>query len=576
MDLRNRATDQMGVVVWDTHTNKQNFTPGYHQLVQDYTAKFILAKDVLGYLWGPQSHATLIGRTLAIVAFMAATGKLTKHIADTVWNVSFNIQQPDESQSAMRVLRCLPRYLPSLAERYFCNKFRDLPLSRFNREAEELFRDLVSEFLRTATNGQYEAIQICIHLLAKIEHSDIPSTKQDQLLIGFGQLLSRIRSAQDPQERVRLVKSCATPIASMSDDATGYVQALSCIVKQADFSVPPSEIWSRLPFFQCVGELLKYLERVKTDAKPFVPGALWCRLDLITYVVAISDPGLFGDPIFAAAEKSLWQHVLGEHALTPHLRDVGWRFFVNSFQSNQPELQAFHNRFINQHLPDISPDLATPQTINFFKVQYALHESDHTELLPLGEELIRFTLEVPSQKIALDFKVLLLESLFKGKAIKHPDLAVDSQILVVKQFFAQMTQQGVSATRAAEMILVILAESTQFQELLERSDQVASREVHQAGSETAPDSIQIPIRIHRGNAKPQNKMVTINKSASCSELDAAIASETGFASYTVVAAGKKINFAEEPEQSITQRGLRAGNVLIIQKRNTFQSIQEEV
>ncbi|KAG9682785.1 hypothetical protein KCU95_g11509, partial [Aureobasidium melanogenum] len=576
MDLRNRATDQMGIVVWETHMNKQNFTPGYHQLMQDYTAKFILAKDVLGYLWGPQSHATLIGRTLAMVAFMATTGKLTKHIADTIWSVSFNIQQPDESQSAMRVLRCLPTYLSSLAKKYFCNKFRDLPLSRFAREAEELFRDLMTAFLRTAINGQYEAIQICIHLLAKVEHSDLPPAKQDQLLIAFGQLLVRIQSPQVPQESIRLVEICATPIASMFDDATGYVQALSCIVKQADLSVPPSEVWSRLPFFRCVDELLKYLGRVKTDAKYFVPSALWCRLDLITYVVAISDPDAFGGPIFAAAEKSLWQHVLGEHALTPHLRDVGWHFFVQSFRSNQPELQAFYDRFINQYLPDISPDLVTPETIHFFRVQYALQESDPTELLPLGEELIRFTLGVPSEKIAHDFKVLLMESLFKGKATKHPNLAVDNQILVVKKLVAQMTQQGVSAMRAAEMILVILAESTQFQELLERSDQAASREVHQAGCEVAQDRIQIPIRIHRGNTKPQTKMVTINKSASCSELDAAIASETGFASYTVVAAGKKINFAEEPEQSITQRGLRAGNVLIIQKRNTFQSIQEEV
>ncbi|KAG9685977.1 hypothetical protein KCU95_g11953, partial [Aureobasidium melanogenum] len=576
MDLRNRATEQMGTVVWDMHVNKRNFSPGYHRLMQDYMAKFILSKDVLGYLWGPQSHATLIGRSLIIVVFMATTGKLTKHIADKVWSVSFNIQQPDESQSAMKVLRYLPNWLSPLAKGYFCNKFRDLPLSRFTREAEELFRDLMMEFLRTATNAQYEAIHICIHMLAKIEHSHIPPLKQDQLLMAFANLLLRIPSPQVPQEGLSLVEMCANPIASMSDDATGYVQALICIVKQANFSIPPSEIWSRLPFFRCVDELLKYLGSAKTDAKSFASGALWTRLDLITYVVSISDPMAFGEPIFAAAEKSLWQHVLGEHALTPHLRDVGWHFFVSSFQCNKPGLQAFYNRFIDQHLPDLSLDLATPETINFFKVQYALQDSDVTELLPLGEQLIKFALEIPSEKIAHDFKVLLMDSLFRGKAIKHPDLAVENQMLVVKKLVAQMTRQGVSATRAAEMVLVILTESAQFQELLERSGQAVSCELHQAGSEAAQDNIQIPIRIHRGNDKPQNKMVTINKSATCSELDAAIATETGFASYTVVTAGKKINFAEEPEQSITQRGLRAGNVLIIQKHNTFQSIQEEV
>ncbi|KAK6000101.1 hypothetical protein QM012_004089 [Aureobasidium pullulans] len=568
MDLRNRATEQMGAIVWNTHINMQS---GYHRLMQDYMARFILAKDILGYLWGPQSHATLIGRSLPMLAFVATKDKLTKRIADMVWSVSLNLQQPDESQSAFKVLRPLRSHMPSLAKQYFCNKFSDLPLSQFTREAEGFFHDLMVDFLRTSIDGQYEAIQTCIHLLAKIDHSDIPPARQDQLLFTFANLLSRIRSPPIAQESVSLVETCAGPIASMSDDATGYVQALSCIVKQADFSIPPGEVWSRLPFFLCVDELLKYLERVESGDKPFVSSALYCRLDLITYVVTVSDPGA----IFPAAEKKLWQHVLGEHALTPQVREVGWHFFVQSFRSGQAELQAFYDRFINQHLPGISPDFVTPETINLFKAQYALQETDLTGILPIGEELVRFGLTVPSDKIAHEFKMLLMESLFRGKAIKHPDLAVENQILVVRKLVAQLVQEGVSATRAAELLLVILAESTQFQEVLERSNQAVPCKVQQAESEVAQDSIRIPIRIHRGNAQPQNRMVTINKSASCSELDAAIASETGFADYTVVTAGQKIDFAEEPQLSIAQRGLQAGNVLIIQKRNTFQSIQEE-
>lgn len=570
MDLRNRATEQMANLVWDIHTNKQNLKSDCHQLLQDYTARFVLAKDILGYLWGPQSHATLIGRTLPILVFMAAADKLTKNIADMVWSVSFNVQQSDESQSAMRMLRSLPTHLPSLAKEYFCNKFRDLSLSQFTREAEMLFHDLMIEFLRTSTDGQYEASQICIHLLAKIEDSYVPSAKQDQLLLAFAHMLSRIRAPQTTQESIRLVEICADSIASMSENATGYVQALSCIVKQTGFSAP-AEVWARLPFFVCVDELLKYLARVKIGAKPLVPSALWCRLDLITYVASLSGAAT----IFTTAEKSLWQNVLGEHALTPQVREVGWQFFVQSFRSDQPELQAFYDRFIHQHLPDISPEIVTSQTINLFKAQYVLQESDKFELLPIGEELVRFALAVPSAKIAHDFMLLLVESLFRGKAIKYPDLAVENQISIVKKLVARLTHVGVSATRAAEIILVILVESTQFQELLGRLNQAASCKVDQARCELAQDSIQIPIRIHRGNAKPQNKMVTISKSASCSELDAAIASETGFANYTVVTAGQKINFAEEPQQPIAQRGLNAGNVLIIQKHNTFESIQEE-
>ncbi|KAI4726548.1 hypothetical protein E4T49_05713 [Aureobasidium sp. EXF-10728] len=572
MDLRNRATEQMGNMIWDLHMNKQKFEAGYHQLIVNYTTKFFLANDIPGYLLGPQSHATLIGRTTAILAFMAARDKLTKRDADTIWSVSLNSQQPDDAQSAMSVLRSLPAYMPTFANGYLCDKFRAFPLSKFSRDAETLLQNIVTEFLRTSTDGEYQTTYTCIQLLSKIEDSDIPPLRQNQLLGSFATLLLQIHSPRNYEESLRLLELCAAPIASMSRHVTGYVQALSTLVKQTGFSIRADEIYARVPFHRCVAELLQFLGRAKTDAKIPAPNALWCRLDLITYVLSISSPG----DNTVAAEEALWQNVLGEHALTPQLRDVAWRFFVQSYQLRQPGLEAFYNRFINQYLQGISSEFATIQTINLFKIQYARQESDSTELLPIGEELIRFALEVPSEEVANDFKVLLLESLFKGKAISNPDLAIDGQISVIRQLVAQMSQQGIPATRASEILLNILTESSRYQALLQRRDKATPGLMSQPKSDLSQDSIQIPILIHKGNEQPQSKLVTLNKSASRSEREAAIASETGFASYTVVTAGQKINFAEQPEQSITELGLREGNVLLVQQRNTFESIQEEV
>ncbi|CAD0114960.1 unnamed protein product [Aureobasidium uvarum] len=571
VDLRNRAAEQMGALAWEIRTNKRKFEAGYHRLLEDYTAKFFLANDITGYLLGPQSHATLIGRTTTILAFMAVTGKLTKRDADTIWTVSFHTQQPDDAQSAMNVLQTLPAYMSAFANEYFCNKFRALPLSKFSKEAERLLQKIVTEFLRTSTDGEYQTTYTCIQLLGKIEGSDIPPARQNQLLLSFAHLLLQIHSPRNSRESLRLLELCAAPIALLSHNVTGYVQALSSIVKQTGFSIRVEDIHGRVPFHRCVAELLQFLARAKTEAKFPVLCALWCRLDLITYVLSISSPG----DNTAAIEKALWQNVLGEHALTPQLRDMGWRFFIHSYQSGQQGLEAFYNRFINQYLPDISPEFATTETINLFKVQYARQESDMTQLLPIGEELIRFALAVPSEEIANDFKVLLLESLFKGKAVNYPGLAIDGQISVIRQLIAQMSQEGVPATRASEILLNILIESNRYQALLQRPDKSTPSATPQPKSYLPQDSIRVPIRIHRGNAQPQSKLVTINKSASCSELEAAIASETGFASYTVVTAGQKINFAKEPEQSITKLGLREGNVLLVQKRNTFESIQEE-
>ena len=572
VDLRNRAAYEMGTIVWDIHTNARKLEAGHHQLLEDYTAKFLLAKDIAGYLLGPQSHATLIGRTAAIIAFMAVTGTLTMHDADTIWAVSFNSQQPDDAQSAMGVLKGVSRWMPPFTKEYFCNKFRVLPLSQFAKDAEQLLHTLMAEFLRSSADGEYESIYTCVSLLSKVEDPDIPPAKQDSLLAVFANLLLKIDSPRSSEETLRLVELCAEPITSLSSNATGYVQALAIILKQKNFSVQPHEIRGRVTFDQCVQELVEACRRAKNDAKTRAVNALWCRLDLMTQILSISSP----TDDTANSEKLLWQHVLDEDASTPVLRNSSWRFFTQYFQARQPGLEAFNRRMINQYLPQISPASATGEAINFFRSQYARFESEETVLLPLDEELIRFALAVPSEELGKGFIMLLMERLFGRKAIKKPDWAVPHQISVVKKLISKIAQQGVSGTRAAEILLRILVESNQFRTTVEQSDKSTSGRLPLKKPKLPQDSIEIPIRIHKGNEQPQNGMVTINKSANCSELDAAIATETGFASYTVVSAGQKINFTEEPGQLITRLGLGDGRVLIVQKRSTFESIQVEV
>jgi ubiquitin C-terminal hydrolase len=571
VDLRNRAVEQMGNLIWDIHVNKQKLDSRCHRLLQDYMTKFVLAKDITGYLFGPQSHATLIGRTANILAVMAATGTLTRRDADMIWAVSFSSQQPDDAQSAIDVLKLLPRFMSPFTKVYFCNKFRVVPLSQFNKDAEVLFQTLIAELLATSTDGEYELIHTCVSLLSKIESSNIPHARQNVLMGNFANLLRTIHSPRSTEETIKLIELCATPIASLAEHATGYVQALVCILKQKDFSVQSHEVYGRLTFHQCVDELVKTLTRAKSDAGPLSFHGLWCRLDLMTHILSISSP----PDSTAASEKTLLQHILGDHASTPLLRNAAWSFFTKYFQARRTGLETFHRRFIHQYLPGISPGSATIETINFFRFHYSQYESDETVLLPLDEELIRFALAVPSEELAKGFTRLLMERLFKGEAIKYPSLAVIHQVSVVKQLVTQIAQQGAATTRAAEMLLHILVESNQFRAILEQSNKAVSGGILQKKSDLSQDSIQIPIRIHKGNAQPQSRLITISKSANCSELDAAIASETGFACYTVVSAGQTINFADEPKQSITQLGLGEGNVLLVQKRNTFESIQEE-
>ncbi|KAI5209066.1 hypothetical protein E4T39_01086 [Aureobasidium subglaciale] len=572
VDLRNRALDRFGDTARRMYSDTGSLSPDQHEQTKQFITRFIQAKDLIGYLYGSRSHATLIGRTGPVLMIMTLSQRLTKLDADTLWNTSINSQQSDEAQTATHVLQGLVPYMPLAIKEYFCSKFEDLDFSRLTRDMEVLLRTLLTDPVRDSTGRTFKLTYTCISLLGKIEDSNLPVDRQNYLLAQLGNMLLSIHPSNDLQENIRLVEICVQPIVLSLDKATGHVRAMSCLVRQTGFSLDSREILSRLSFRQCVEELIKFMRRARLETNPISLNALHCRLELAFHILSISSP--YDDT--TVLEKEIWDNVLGVRALSQTVRDVGWRFFVGLFRTNNPQFEAFYQRCTIKYLPELPPDFASYETMPLFILQAKRQESDPTQLLPLGEELTRLALSASESEIANQAGRILMESLFKGKALKHPELAISEQITVVKKCISQATLAEPFATRACQMLLFLLGRSRDFDKALEIAKQTASGEPSHTGAEPPQDSIQIPIRVFKGNAQPQSKVVTLNKSASCSELDAAIASETGFASYSVVSRGKKIYFAEQPDQPVVDLGLHENNVLLVQKCNTLQSIQEDL
>ncbi|KAI5249828.1 hypothetical protein E4T43_00477 [Aureobasidium subglaciale] len=572
MELRNRALDRFGDSARRLYLDKGTLSLDQHEQIKQFIRKFIQAKDVLGFLYGSQSHATLIGRTGPILMIMTQSQRLAKSDADILWTTSINAQQPDESQTAMRVLQGLVQHMPLSVKEYFCNKFRDLDLSRLTASTERLLGTFLTNPLRDSVSRNFNSTHICISLLHKVEDSALSVNRQNYLLTKLGDMLLSIHSSDDVQENIRLVEICVQPIVACSTKATGYVQALSCLLRQTGFPLESCEILSRLSFRLCVEELKHFLGRARNKTTPLSVNALRCRLELAFRMLSISSP--YDDTV--ALEKEVWDNVLGSGASSSTVRDVGWRFFVNLFRKNDSQLEAFYQRCITQYLPKLPPDFASYEMMPLFELQAKRQESDPTVLLPLGEELTRLALCVSQADVANRFGDILMNSLFKDKALEYPDLAVSEQVMVVKKCVLRVNLGEPWGLRACHMLLVLLGLSRKFHITLELAKGTASSGSSDKGAELSQDDIQIPIRVLKGNAQPQSKVVTLNKSASCSDLDAAIVSETGFTNYTVVSQGKKIDFAELPEKPIAQLGLPEGNVLVVQKCNTLESIQEDL
>jgi ubiquitin C-terminal hydrolase len=570
VDLRNRGTEMIGIEALNTYLNKYGLSTGSSKLMHRYLAKFLHANDITAYLYGPQSHATLIDRTYNIVGFLALTHNLRKSDADLIWSVFVNSQQPDNAQNAGKVLLELVKIIPDYVLRYFCSKFRDMPLSQFSKAAEMVLDTLASKLRGVANSKDSDVSYMCICLLDKLTDVGVTANMQDHLLAFLGSIIMQSSSLEGTGQQIELVEICAKHIVSHSTKATGYVQALMSLTRQKTFSVQPQELLLRLSFSQCGEELIHFLDRTRSGECTLTRHALMCRVELVFHLLSISGPEVDTIPM----EMNLWDHLVGQHTLSPEIRDMGWYFLDLHLRSGHPGLEPFYRRCISQYLPNLSVDLVTLGTRKMFFLQARRERENPDILVPLESDLIRFALFCPALNVAHHFMAMLAEFLFNEKAIKSPDLAAAHQVAVVKQCVARLSSNDISSDRAVVVVKTILIASYEFEKTIGLAEK-SIPDAHHDNTGAVGDSIQIPIRVHKGGAQSQSTVITVNKTASCSELSAAIAEETGFQSYTTITAGRQIDFAEKPDQSITQLGLKEGNLLIVQKRNTLQSIQDD-
>lgn len=566
VELRVRGVEHMGQDALETWANKAKHPSNISRVFRQLIANFLLAKDVPAYLLGSQSHAALIAQTYNVLGFLIITGNLTKTDADMIWSVHNNAQQVDKAQSINLVLLNLIPTMLFDQLLYFCNKYRDMTSPQFTKHAEAVLARLLDRSHSVAPLRSFDMLYTCIRLMDTIAQANIAHEIRDRQLYSLSIIMMRVRCPDDIEQQIRLTELCANAIISTSDSTTGYVLALLSLLRLRNFSVQPERVSSLLTFQQCSEEFFQRAESSRNRSYETQP--LACRMDLMMCLWTYC-----GQAVDIDLEKKVWDYFVGDLSINPPLRACAWEILSRAFQQSPPVLEEFYQRCTSQYLPALSPDLVTTRTDTLFAVESQRQSANGQVLLPLKNDFIRFALLCSSDEVSRHFNVMLITHLFQGKALLHPDLAIREHINLVEACIEQLTVSNISAFRASVLLRLILANSKVFEEnTAQTKGSAAQIEIQLAQN---PDSIQIPIRAHKGVSQPQSRMVTINKSASCSDLDAAIVSETGFQKYTVIAAGQKIDFAREPTLPIHDLGLQDGKMLIVQKHNTIQSIQED-
>lgn len=388
-----------------------------HPLVQ-YVIRFLRQNGMIGYIFGPESHAGLIEASKDVSAFLAATKSHTPLETDLIWQTCTTSVEADFVKAALAVLIHIAKWLPFDQMLYVVSKYNETPVDRLSTHAVEALPTLLRTLEEQASKHDVEIRREMV-ALTNIKLLDHAYVGQQTLLTGrlYQCALTRIRRLTEPyiqpHERVKILQPCITKIRSSGQDSTAAIQVLKEFIRPSTLAEEARSILELVDPADLIMDLHSYV-RPDTGRGPDSRGIM-LRLHCIVALTWLSET-----PAEESTLSALMKSVFGNEGLSISIRDAAWdKLFRLSSEAGFPSAATpLWSRLMEDHVPLLPAHLATEQLVRFIDtgLRQNLASEEVTSDFPalfecaLWKTLIRFATcsiqpEVSSaaSKIVLDF-----------------------------------------------------------------------------------------------------------------------------------------------------------------------------
>lgn len=236
----------------------------------------------------------------------------------------------------------------------------------------------------------------------------------------------------------------------------------------------------------------------------------------------------------------------------------------------------FLDRCISEYLPTLKSEHATG---NVFLLYNLLAETSNQETgfhFPLKDDIVRFALTTTNDSLAVHAAATTVRTLFTAQAIRYPEQAIPEQVAVAERCLEVVRVRGASAAQAIYLLRCLLQNSVDYEQRagVPQIGELSERPIF-VGANTEEYSERITAFVYTGQNQPSKRFVHINKDTKATELHAAISAATGFTIFIVIAGGQLQELTSDSSITVSDKGLLDKGTLIIKRRNTPHSVQED-
>lgn len=351
------------VEIWREYNNTQSL--GRHPVMQ-YLADFLLQGQVVDYIVSVDSHPQLISRSGNIVGFLVVTHRWSDKQADSIWKTISTSTDSRVVAATMTMLRGIIGLMKPAHHLYLCLKLNELPIDRYTLDILRFLRELTLKLTDGLDHVNYSERgpsahpwNVCIRMLRETAPCKASDKNLMELHTEATDQFRYVINSIPTDERHKILQESTQDIVNRSASATGSVRVFYMIALSF-YPIDVSFFQQNQDLIRSILEELPSFVQAEAKADPYhcQMQALHYRLELLRLIIGHDTMTIPKD-----LYKGLWDHIIGEHALSNEARDLAWTQLLHAVHSSPDN--NFCKQLVLEFIPTMDASLYTTGMFEF-------------------------------------------------------------------------------------------------------------------------------------------------------------------------------------------------------------------
>ncbi|CAK4021444.1 Ubiquitin carboxyl-terminal hydrolase 13 [Lecanosticta acicola] len=590
MDVRTCGIMSLGKTFVQLHKLHSSSPEQFEHPVLQYVARFVRLNEVTKYIFGPNSHASLVHHSGNIIGFLAATKAYTHLETDIIWHACTSSVEVEFAKASLAVLSEICRYMDLDQLLYVANKYVDTPPSKLGNDAvdslSELFAKVQLKNDSSLDQGHRLATAfISINVMMKADEAESNGSLSRLRETAKQELRRFTNPAYNAHDRVEIYLRCAPHIVKSSGQASTAVDIIVLFLQGTVSKREAEHLLEALPVQGAIDEMGRFLESCRAGASSSgiaQIAAIELRLELIVRLLSLPIVDLSAEDL-----SRFFKYAVGDEALNNEARDRAWRLLMHMLDTNESEDVASDmlERFLAKEIAGLPLDFVTPELIKICGIHLQNHllcsesPADYSSALhtPIWQKLVLAAESADNLLVRQQAAQMICQVLFgntnqqqKGTSATrcHAEFA-RQQIDRIREEFQKTTDSGTgSICQKLGLLDAVLSQSRTFVE----SSAVDLQANINLASEPADVTSKYTLQIHgTGQTQPKTLVLRAKGSNKLSELASMLPNATGAAENRVLFRGKEFELKVDGETTLADLGIPEEAIIPICPRHTSDS-----